>query len=99
MKLSAALLVASILIVPQLANASPPDSPNPNEQIKPGTSTTGGRFQLFQGLYTINAQGNAFSEAGVFKIDSSSGRVWKYVEVLTKDGQLYMKWVPIEQTP
>lgn len=77
-------------------NAAPADTPNPEAQVKPGLSTTGGRFQLFQGLVTINAQGTPFNDPGVFKIDSVTGRTWKYEEGKTKDGKFYKQWVPIE---
>lgn len=80
-------------------NAAPAVTKNSETQIKPGHSTTEGRFQLFQGLVTINAQGTPFNDPGVFKIDSVTGRTWKYEEGRTKDGQFYKQWVPIEQAP
>lgn len=91
------LLAVALLIAHAVsASAAPMDSPNPETQIKPGLSTTGGRFQLFQGLHTINAQGTAFRDPGVFKIDSTTGRAWKYEEGQTKDGNFYKRWAPIE---
>lgn len=78
------------------ANAASTDSPNPETQIIPGLSTTGGRFQLFQGLIIINAQGTPFKTPAVFKIDSATGRVWKYDEGRAKNGKFYKHWIPIE---
>jgi hypothetical protein len=88
--------IALLVTYSVAANAAQVDSPNIETQIKPGLSTNGGRFQLFQGLATINAQGTPFNAPSVFKIDSATGQVWKYEEGQTMDGKRYKHWVPIE---
>lgn len=88
--------IALLVVYSVAANAISADSPNLEAQIKPGLSTTGGRFQLFQGLVTINAQGTPLNAPAVFKLDSITGRVWKFEEGQAKDGKLYKHWVPIE---
>jgi len=60
--------------------------------IKSPSSTSGGRYQLFQGQYTVNAAGTPFKEIGVFKINTETGQVWVYQEGRTKSGEFYKKW-------
>lgn len=92
-KLVIAASIAAVVASTLPASAAQQD---PDGQVRPGVSTSGGRYQLFQGLHSINNQGTVFNNAGVFKIDSVSGRVWKYEEGRTKDGTFFKHWAPIE---
>jgi len=50
-----------------------------------------GRFVLFQGNYVVVSEGQHWNQLGVFKIDTITGKTWKYASGMS-DGKLYDKW-------
>jgi hypothetical protein len=72
--------------------ASQPSDPRMNL----GQSTSGsGRYQLFQGQFSISSKGVPFTDTNVFKIDTVTGRVWVYREGQAQNGSFYVKWEPV----
>ncbi len=67
----------------------PPDSEQPHLGVP-------GRYQLFQGQFTIVSSGTPFKEIGVFKLDTHTGQTWMYAEGSNRDGQLYKEWRAIQ---
>lgn len=63
------------------------------QQTKSSSQEDTGRYQLFQGYYTVfvEAKGNGSHSTveakAVFKIDTKTGDVWKYNEAII-DGEL-----------
>lgn len=55
-----------------------------------------GRFQLFQGYYRSANLNNLTSsdEKDIFKIDTVTGKVWKFVVAVEKD-KLLENWLPV----
>lgn len=51
-----------------------------------------GRFVLFQGNYVVASGEQRWNELGVFKIDTITGKTWKYCAGMS-DGKLYEKWL------
>ncbi len=76
--------------------ANPDDKPV-KIQVKPGTTTIGGRFQLFQGSYEHVGKGGA-SYIGpiIFKIDSTTGQVWQFFQSSSPENA-FGTWMPINQ--
>ena len=58
-------------------------------------SSNVGRFQLFQGMYTaLDAKNNRVEkETGIFLLDTSTGKVKRYMTGLDKDGKFFGHWV------
>ncbi|GEM_PF-5664753 len=63
---------------------------------RPASQTALGRFQLFQGYYTVSSGGTAFKENAVFKLDTVTGEVWVYFEGMDKNGKFFKRWLPTE---
>ena len=53
-----------------------------------------GRFQIADGEYVINVSGGV-AEKGVFKIDTATGRTWKYSTGM-QGGKSYEMWAPLQ---
>ena len=70
-----------------------------NTKQLPGTASreAAGRYQLFQGNYTVISMGTAIKMDAVFKLDSDTGKAWLYREGLTQDGKLYQRWENIQE--
>ncbi len=88
------LLIALILIVCAVVAWSqtpqrPPDSGQPSSGIP-------GRYQLFQGQFTIVSSGTPFKDVGVFKLDTQTGHTWVYAEGRNPDGQFYKEWKAVQ---
>jgi len=63
-------------------------------------SSSVGRFQLFQGTFTIVDSKNSRSEKQVemFLLDTSTGRVQRYAIGVDKDGKLFEGWLDVGGT-
>lgn len=54
-----------------------------------------GRYQLVNAEYTVTSEGGgARSVRGLFKLDTQTGRVWRYTEHVRKDGEARSNWIP-----
>ena len=53
-----------------------------------------GRYMLFGGKYVELGTSAQITESGVFKIDTSTGKTWKYATGRV-DGKPYEQWQPI----
>jgi hypothetical protein len=93
----AIILLVTLVAGTNLASGAPSETQPQRELTKPGPVTTNGRFQIFQGSHTIFAKETIFKDTGIFKIDTETGRTWKYTEGQTKEGQVYMRWDPVDQ--
>lgn len=58
-----------------------------------------GKYQLFQGTFTVlDAKNNrADKEIGIFLLDTTTGKVKRYMTGLDKDGKLFEEWVGINE--
>jgi len=70
---------------------------NPKQLSETAPCEAAGRYQLFQGHYTVNAKGTAFKEDAVFKLDTDTGKVWIYREGQTKEGNIFQRWDGIQE--
>lgn len=72
----------------------------PSANNRPPSSSGGlqnGRYSLYQGSYEI-AQDKNRTATGLFKIDTATGRVWRYQEQPPVDkATAQAKWVDVEQ--
>lgn len=59
-----------------------------------------GKYQLFQGYYDeFDLKNNTKTERkAIFKIDTVTGKVWKYVVGIAKDGNPFEDWQPVFST-
>jgi hypothetical protein len=78
------LITISMFIAKKVLGAGEP-------QINPSV----GRFQLFQGTYSsLDAKNNrADKETEVFLLDTSTGKVQRYVTGIHKDGKFFEGWL------
>lgn len=53
------------------------------------------RYVLFQAEYALGtADGQNKTAKGLFKLETDSGRVWRYAEFVRQDGQVQFNWFP-----
>ncbi|MBI3365095.1 MAG: hypothetical protein HY033_09335 [Ignavibacteriae bacterium] len=60
-------------------------------------SLSAGRYQLFQGVYSISLKPESVKEEGVFKIDTQTGSVWVYLAGQDSNGTSYSEWNLIKE--
>jgi hypothetical protein len=62
-------------------------------------ATSGGRYQLFQGTYTVNnaVTGTATEYKTVFRIDTETGKTYYFDSRVWKSGQGVEYWVEIKE--
>ena len=70
---------------------------NPKQSSETAPRDAAGRYQLFQGHYTVNVRGTPFKEDAVFKLDTDTGKVWIYREGQTKDDNIFQRWDGIQE--
>jgi hypothetical protein len=62
------------------------------------SSTQLGKFQLLSSPYTIWLKnGSSSSETTVFRIDTATGKTWKYVTGQTADGKHIDGWLEVPE--
>lgn len=55
----------------------------------------GGRYELVNAEYTVTSEGGGAKVVrGLFKLDTQTGRTWRYTEHVRKDGEVRSTWVP-----
>jgi hypothetical protein len=55
-----------------------------------------GRFQIFQGEYIVVSGSQGFTEKGVFRTDTVTGRASKFAAGL-REGKLFQEWRPVSE--
>lgn len=70
---------------------------SPGTAAMAGRSTSGGRYQLFQGSFTNAVENASVPGTEVFKIDTETGRSWIFISGLTTDKKLISAWREIER--
>ncbi len=56
------------------------------------TPSCAGRFQLLQGEYLSIVNHGTIPQKSIFRIDTATGRAWRYVEGIGGDGKLISQW-------
>jgi hypothetical protein len=84
----ALLLVAILLVAAKSFAASETTGP-----LEPA------RYQLFQGTFTVldGKNNRADKDTAVFLLDTSTGKVKRYLTGLAKDGKYFEEWLPTEK--
>lgn len=90
----ALMLIGGVAFAAQFK--SNPDDQPVKIQVKPGASTTVGRFQLFQGMHELVSAKAAVTIPIIFKIDSATGEVWRFHDHTDRDGKSFTGWLPID---
>jgi hypothetical protein len=68
----------------------------PNAPAAPAPAVAG-RYSVVGVPFTVNlSEGRTSVEQGVFKIDTATGQTWRHSTGVTKDGQFFERWVPIQ---
>ncbi len=81
------VLIGAVLVVAGVAQAPPPAS---NEN-----SALDGRYRLFSGEHAVTVKGGGFSEKVILRIDTVTGRTYRWVEGQTSDGKPVSFWSQI----
>jgi hypothetical protein len=61
------------------------------------TPTAGDRFLIVQGDYVAVSGNNGIAEKGVFRIDTTTGKTWRFAAGLGRDGKFYQMWQPVQE--
>ena len=67
-------------------------------QTSPQTPiSSAGRFQIVQGDYIAISAPTAIPEKGVFRIDTSTGKTWRFAIGVNSDGTFYQRWREVSE--
>lgn len=98
--LASVMLLAIVVIV---ALQSPASGQNSDPRQSHHGGLQNGRFLLYQGQYEVTnrlpgkkGEHDSHMSAGMFKIDTATGRVWKYDESIGAANSVRSGWTEIE---
>jgi len=91
-----------IACIPVCISSAPSATTRPASERAQGADV--GRFQLFQGRYSVTSRRKDNSVAvapqeGIFKIDTVTGQTWVYFKAIIEDERIISDWEPIGPQP